>query len=180
MTANGGSGADYTGGLTQRVRDVLRLKHRSYRTEQTYLGWLSRFFSFLEDYRGFHGKREIDADDLRAYLSWLGALRKRWRREPENQALNALLSLYRPVLGLEYRRPGYYPAGQTIPAAAGGIYSAGGGSADWTAADAVPVNGSAIYGGGLRLEECLSLRVKDLDFENAFVTVAAERAIRIV
>ncbi|AFG37474.1 integron integrase [Spirochaeta africana] len=161
---------EYTSGLTQRVREVLRLKHRAYRTEQTYLGWLARFFSFLEAHRGFPGKDQIDVDDLRAWLSWLAA-EKQVAAGTQNQALNALLPLYRSVLGLEIQgldttlraKPTRrLPVVFTRPEIAA-VFSR------------LPLPYrlmvQLIYGGGLRLEECLSLRVKDLDFSNAFLTV---------
>ena len=161
---------EYTSGLTQRVREVLRLKHRAYRTEQTYLGWLSRFFTFLEEHRGFPGKGTIEADDLRAYLSWLAAA-KQVSAGTQNQALNALLPLYRSILGVNIdgldttlrakpvKRLPVVLTRQEI----GALF------------EKLPMPYrlmvQLIYGGGLRLEECLSLRVKDLDFENAFLTV---------
>jgi hypothetical protein len=82
--------------LFDQVRDRLRVKHYSLRTEQTYLQWIKRFILF-------HGKRhprDMGAPEVEAFLSDL-ATHKNVAASTQNQALSALLFLYRQVLGIE-------------------------------------------------------------------------------
>src|SRR5262245_44415993 len=79
--------------LLDRVREIIRIKHYSIRTEQAYLQWIRRYILF-------HGKRhpsELGADHLSAFLSNL-AVHGRVAASTQNQALNAILFLYREVL----------------------------------------------------------------------------------
>lgn len=82
--------------LLDQVRERLRLKHYSYRTEQSYVGWLRRFILF-------HGKRhprELGAPEVTAFLTHL-AVKSNVAAATQNQALAALLFLYKEVLGIE-------------------------------------------------------------------------------
>jgi site-specific recombinase XerD len=79
--------------ILDQMRDAIRLKHYSYRTEQTYLGWAYRFILF-------HDKRhpkEMGAPEIEAFLTYL-AVQKRVAAPTQNQALSALIFLYRHVL----------------------------------------------------------------------------------
>jgi hypothetical protein len=89
-------GATSPGLLLDRVRDRVRLKHYSIRTEQAYCDWIRRFIIF-------HGKRhpsDLGAMDVEAFLTAL-AVRDRVAASTQNQAKRALLFLYREVLGVE-------------------------------------------------------------------------------
>lgn len=82
--------------LLEQVRRCLRLKHYSIRTERTYVDWIKRFILF-------HGKRhpvEMGADEIRRFLSHL-AVDRTVAASTQNQALSALLFLYRDALGVE-------------------------------------------------------------------------------
>jgi integron integrase len=145
--------------LLDQVSDAIRLKHYSYRTEQTYKEWIKRYILF-------HNKRhpsEMGAAEIQAFLSYL-ATQKNIAASTQNQALSAILFLYRHVL----LKPIDIPTdliraekSKTLPTVL-------------THAEALAViqemKGPAqlmaklLYGGGLRLMECLRLRVKDLDF----------------
>ena len=79
--------------LLDQMREVLRLKHLSFRTEKTYIGWVKRFILF-------HDKRhpkDMGAAEIRAFLSYL-ATHEHVAASTQNGALNALLFLYRSVL----------------------------------------------------------------------------------
>jgi hypothetical protein len=79
--------------LLDQVRDAMRLKHYSYRTEQTYLGWIYRFIVF-------HDKRhpkDMGAPEIEAFLTHL-AVHQKVVASTQNQALCALIFLYRHVL----------------------------------------------------------------------------------
>jgi integron integrase len=160
------SAAGHRPRLLEQVRDAIRRRHYSPRTEETYIHWIKRFIYF-------HGKRhprEMAAPEVTGFLNHL-ARDKEVAAATQNQALSALLFLYKEVLGqplpwlddLERaRRPARVPAVLT-KAEAQRLLSHMEGS-HWLMA-------SLLYGAGLRLRECLKLRVKDVDFEYRQITV---------
>jgi integron integrase len=145
--------------LLDQVRHVLRIKHYSIRTERAYLDWIKRFILF-------HGKRhpkDKGSAEIEAFLNAL-AVTKQVSASTQNQALAALLFLYRQVLCQELSdRIAVIRAKQTehLPTV-------------MDQAEALRViahltnpyqlMAQLLYGSGLRLMECLRLRVKDLDF----------------
>lgn len=145
--------------LLDQVRDVIRFKHYSIRTEQSYLGWIKRFILF-------HNKRhprDMGADEVTAFLTDL-AVRGNVTASTQNQALNAILFLYREVLKIDLpwmngiqraKKPSRLPVVFTRSEVKGLLAQLDG--TLWLMA-------SLIYGSGMRLMECVRLRVKDLDF----------------
>jgi integron integrase len=145
--------------LLDRLREVIRAKHYSRRTEKTYRYWV-RYFIF------FHGKRhpeEMGAAEITSFLNWLASERN-VAAATQNQALSALLFLYRCVLERDLpwleglvraKRPVRLPVVLSEPEVRRLL--AGLEGARWLMA-------SLLYGAGLRLQECLLLRVKDVDF----------------
>jgi integron integrase len=141
------------------VRDAIRRRHYSLRTEDTYVHWIKRFIYFS-------GKRhpaELGSAEVTAFLNHL-AREREVAASTQNQALCALLFLYRDVLatrlpwldGLErVRRPARVPTVLTREETQSLLAQMQG--TKWLMA-------SLLYGAGLRLRECLKLRVKDLDF----------------
>lgn len=75
------------------MKDMLRLKHRSYQTEKTYLGWLRSFSKYLN----FTNLKSLDETHLKSFLTHL-AVEKKVSVSTQNQAFNALLFFYRKVL----------------------------------------------------------------------------------
>lgn len=156
--------------LNERMTNALRLRHRSFRTEQSYNAWVRRFGVFL----GHKSPRTIEQSDLQRFLSSL-AVERKVSASTQNQAFNALLFLFRHVLdkkvsGMEAtvrsNRPRKLPVVlsreevRSILEAMNGV--------TWLMA-------SLIYGGGLRIEECLKLRLKDIDFDRGFLTVRSAK-----
>ena len=145
--------------LLTQVRHLLRFKHYSIRTEDAYVQTIKRFILF-------HHKRhplQMGAEEIRQYLSHL-ANQDKVAASTQNQALCALLFLYREVLGIEIgfidgieraKRPLKVPVVLTreesreILSHLSGTYH---------------LMASLLYGAGLRLMECVRLRVKDVDF----------------
>lgn len=144
--------------LLDQVRNKIRLKHYSIRTEQSYLDWIRRFIVF-------HNKRHpnsMGAQEVEQFLTHL-AVQGQVAASTQNQAKSALLFLYREVLNTELpwldnvekaKTPQRLPVVLTkaeVQAVLGhlsGVY--------W-------LMGSLLYGAGLRLMECVRLRVQDLD-----------------
>src|SRR5215510_6971017 len=145
--------------LLDRVRAALRMRHYSRKTEKTYAGWIRRFILF-------HGKRhprELGAAEVTHYLSPL-ATTGQVAASTQNQALSALLFLYRDVLGVDLpwldeivraKRPMRLPVVLTRDEVRVVIRQLYG----------VPrLMAILMYGSGLRVMECARPRVKDLDF----------------
>lgn len=147
--------------LLEQVADLMRIKHYSLRTEESYISWIKRYIFF-------HNKRhpkEMGRTEIEAFLSYL-ATDLKVSASTQNQAFNALLFLYREVLKNELdgsinavraKRPKRLPTVMTkeetmkVLSAISGVHQ---------------LMVKLIYGSGLRLMECVRLRVKDIDFEN--------------
>jgi integron integrase len=146
--------------LFEVAREQLRVRHMSYQTEKCYLQWMRRFIAF---HRRRH-PRELGGPEVQAFLTHL-AVKRGVAPSTQNQALQALLFLYKRVLGIELPwLEEVVRAGQAkhMPvvlsrAEVGAVLECLAGHY-WLIA-------SLLYGSGLRLAECLRLRVKDLDLD---------------
>jgi len=145
--------------LLDQVRETIRLKHYSIRTEEAYVNWIKRYILF-------HNKRhprEMGRPEIEAFLTHL-AVSENVAASTQNQALNALLFLYREVLqqdldlpihAVRAKRPKHLPTVLTreevrrVLAQLSGTHR---------------LMAQLLYGSGLRLMECVRLRVKDVDF----------------
>ena len=152
--------------LIQRLRQVVRQRHYSLRTEKSYAGWGRRFLAFHR----YPEPARLGAVEVRAYLTHL-AMRQRVSASTQNQAFSALLFLFRDVLGRKLEELDDTPRAKS-PVRLPVILARSEVRAilerlrgwPWLAA-------SLMYGGGLRLEECLSLRIKDVDFERRVLVI---------
>lgn len=151
--------------LLDRVREAIRLRHYSPRTEQAYVGWMRRFVLF-------HGKRhpqEMGAREITAFLSHLAG--GRVSASTQNQALSAILFLYEVVLGerlpwmhdiVRAQRPARLPVVLSREEVATLLSQLRG---------PVWLMASLMYGAGLRLLECAELRIKDVHFDRGELTI---------
>lgn len=152
--------------LLDLLRERIRVKHYSIRTETQYVQWVKRFILF-------HGKRhprELGAPEVEKFLTDL-AVAGKVSSSTQNQALSAILFLYRDVLGITLpwldevvraKRPQRLPVVLTrnevraILDRMTGVYA---------------LMGTLLYGTGMRLMECVRLRVKDIDFERKEIVI---------
>jgi len=159
--------------LLDQVRDKIRVKHYSIRTETQYLQWIKRFIFF-------HGKRhprEMGAAEVEAFLSHL-ATEGSVSASTQNQALSALLFLYREVLGIvlpwmdtmvRAKKPQRLPSVLTrsevslVLERMDGTYG---------------LMAKLLYGTGMRLMECCRLRVKDVDFEKREILIREGKGMK--
>ena len=153
--------------LLDQVRARLRVLHYSLRTEAAYVGWIRRYILF-------HGKRhpgEMGKDEAEAFLTSL-AVARNVSAATQNQALSALLFLYREVLGNDLpwlddvtraKKPARLPTVLTRQEAAALL----GGVGDAEMHLVVRL----LYGSGMRLLECLRLRMKDIDLARREIVV---------
>ncbi len=152
--------------LLDRTRALMRMRHYSYETEKRYIYWIRKFI-------GFHNIRnpvEMGAPEVEAFLSHL-AVEKTVSASTQNQALAALLFLYKEVLGvnlpwLEKFTPAKKPSRVPVVLTKEEVKQITGelSGKNWLLAN-------LLYGAGLRLHEALRLRVKDLDFGFRQITV---------
>jgi integron integrase len=152
--------------LLDQMRDILRAKHYALSTEQAYIQWVTRYIVF-------HDKRhpkDMGAPEIEAFLIHL-AVEKNVAASTQNQAYSAILFLYRDVLHQEIpvtiesvraKRPRRLPTvlsqeeTRRLLAQTTGLHR---------------LMAQLLYGSGLRLMECLRLRIKDLDFEKREIIV---------
>ena len=145
--------------LLDQVRNVIRYKHYSIRTEESYIHWIKKFIFFHEK----RHPREMEVEEVSQFLTHL-AVHDKVASSTQNQAFSAILFLYRHVLKKELgmlenvtraKRPPRLPV----------VFNK-----DEVKSILIQLEGSKwlmanlLYGAGLRLRECLSLRVKDIDF----------------
>jgi len=152
--------------LLDQVRDLLRLKHYSIRTEEAYVAWIRQYILF----HNTRHPKDMGTPEIQAFLTHL-AVERKVAASTQNQALSALIFLYRQVLRQELhgsidavraKRP------QRVPTVL-------------TKAEVRQVLGQLsgmhrmlvelLYGSGIRSLECVRLRVKDLDFSRQELTV---------
>jgi integron integrase len=153
-------------GLFEVAREKIRTHHLALRTEQAYLQWMRRYVKF---YGGQH-PRNLGSRELEAFLTHL-AVEGKVASSTQNQALQALLFLYRQVLGVELpwlenvtraSRPRRLPVVLTMTEVRSVLAQLDG--TPWLIA-------SLLYGGGLRLMEAHRLRVKDLVIDRGEIIV---------
>ncbi len=149
-----------------RLRTEIRTRHYSIRTEEAYAGWLARLIGF----RRYPPPDEMGPEDVRSYLEYLATVRK-VSASTQNQALCALVFFFGNVLGRPLNQIGEYVRAKRpvrlptvlsrqevcrLEAGLSGTYA---------------LMAGLLYGSGLRLMECVRLRVKDLDFDHHQIVV---------
>jgi integron integrase len=148
------------------MKKMLRLKHLSFRTEQTYLGWMRRFYLFLNG----RPPNALDSTHVKDFMTHL-AVERRVAASTQNQAFNAILFLFRHVLdkpidnigeAIRAKRKRRFPVVLTKPEINSLFEQMSGLNL---------LMAKTIYGCGLRLRECMNLRIKDIDFSRMAVTV---------
>lgn len=159
--------------LLRRIRDVIRLRHYSSRTEEAYISWVKRFITFHDDrHPEVMGGREV-----RQYLSYL-AIERSVSASTQNQALSAILFMYKHVLERDLGWVSGVTAarrGKKIPVVL---------SKREVRAILFQLSGtqrliaSLLYGTGMRLLECMGLRIKDVDFDRNQIVVRGGKGDR--
>ena len=159
--------------LLDRVRSDLRVKHYSIRTEKAYIDWIRRFILF-------HRKRhpnEMGEQEITAFLTHL-AVDRNVAASTQNQAFCALLFLYQQVL---QRNPDFIDDVARVkrPAKIPVVFTR---EEAWAILNQLVgeyrLMGELLYGSGLRLMECVRLRVKDIDLGYGQITVRDGKGLR--
>ena len=153
------------------VRDALRTKHYAYRTEKTYMHWIRQYVRFIAPTH----PREAGVDGVRRFLTHL-AVNRQVSAATQSQALAALLFVYK-LYGVEIgnidivraKKSTWLPTVLTHEEAMRLLEQLNG---------QYRIMGQLMYGGGLRLMECLRLRVKDVDFDMQTITLRDTKSNR--
>ncbi len=153
-----------------RMVDVMRLKHRSYRTEKSYLSWMRQFYRFVAG----QTPETLDEGHVIDFLTYL-AVERKVAKSTQNQAFCALLFFYRYVIEKdigELSRAVRSKKKQRLPVVLSQeevqhLLNLMEGTTGLMA--------RLIYGGGLRCNECLRLRIKDLDFDRGCIVVRSAK-----
>jgi len=154
------------------IREKIRIKHYSYKTEKAYVEWAERFIRF----HGIRHPAKMGRAEVESFLTHL-AIEKQVSSSTQNQALHALLFMYEHVIGvkLDHVEPMRAKKSTHIPAVLsqdevkmilgrlGGVYY---------------IIGRLLYGSGMRLMECMRLRVKDVNFDMQTITVRDTKSDR--
>jgi integron integrase len=152
--------------LLARLHEAIRVRHLSHRTEEAYRHWIRRYLFFHH----LRHPSEMGETEINAFLTHL-AVQEKVSASTQNQALSALLFLYRHVMGREVgelgeviraRKPKRLPIVMTREEVKAVLANLSGDR--WLMA-------SLLYGAGLRLMECLRLRVQDIDFSRNEILV---------
>lgn len=159
--------------LLELVRDRVRLKHFSIRTERAYIGWIERF---MLAFTGRH-PRDLGVVEVEQFLTVL-ATRYQVAASTQSQALSALLFLYREVLGVDLpwlenvtraKVPQRLPVVLDRTEIRDLLHQLDG--REWLMA-------SLLYGTGMRLMECIRLRIKDVDFARCEIIIRNGKGAR--
>jgi integron integrase len=152
--------------LLEQVRNVIRMKHYSLRTEKSYLSWIKRFILFHQKTH----PRQLAEKDVAEFLTYL-AVERKVAASTQNQALSALLFLYKEVLNqpleskisaVRAKRPRRIPTVLSRSEVHEVL--------NWLQGTPLLIV-QLLYGSGLRISECTRLRVKDIDFDQSQILV---------
>lgn len=160
--------------LLDDARNVMRTQRLSLSTERTYLAWIEQFIRFHRTPAGWRHPRDMGAPEVEAFLTYL-AVKRRVSASTQNQALSAILYLYRNVLKIELGSLDAVRAHRSrhIPV----VLSRDEVAQLLTAIDALDTRepygllARLMYGAGLRLMEACRIRVKDVDFQRNQITI---------
>lgn len=153
-------------GLLQRAQSIMVLRGFSLRTCAAYRGWIVRFIRF----HSHRHPRELAEADVFRFLAYLREERG-VATATETQALSALLFLYREVLGQPLRVAGRIPRARRVERLPTVLSAAEVGAVIRELRGTRQLIALVLYGSGLRLMECLTLRVKDLDLDRCEVVI---------
>ena len=156
------------GDVLRQARELIRLRHYSYRTEGTYLSWIERYIRY-----GQNQKTTLrSGDTLKAYLTFL-AVKRKVSKATQSQAFNALLFLFRDVLKIDVTDMGKVVRAKRAPKIpvvltdeeVRRLFSA--------VSKSSLLMLQIIYGGGLRISELTRLRIQDIDFHHHLICIRA-------
>ena len=152
--------------LFEQIKNVIRLKQYSYRTEKIYTDWIKRFIIFHNNKH----PRDMDNKEIIEFITYL-VVKRNVSSSTQNQALQAILFLYNQVLEIKIDNLGSI-SGAKKPRRIPNVLSKNEVSQVLSHLSGIHLLiTKMMYGSGLRLSECLCLRIKDIDFEQNYIVV---------
>lgn len=152
--------------LLDQVRNVMRVKHYSIRTEKSYISWIKQYIH----YHGLRHPEKLGVEHIESFLGYL-AVKRHVSASTQNQALNALVFLYKQVLNIKLEAFEHIvraKRSERVPV----VFSRDEVRLVISRLDGVlKLMAQLLYGSGLRLMECVRLRVKDIDFNYHHIIV---------
>ena len=153
--------------LLDQYREALRNRHYSYRTEETYIGWVRQYILYHKK----RHPREMGVAEINDFITYL-VNQKRVAASTQNQAISAILFLYRNVLEIQLDEKALLSIRPTRPKRIPTVLSREEAKKVIASMDGIyKLMAQLMYGSGLRLMEVLRLRIKDLDFANRQIIV---------
>jgi integron integrase len=153
--------------LLDQFSEALRNRHYSLRTERTYLTWVRKYILY---HRKRH-PRDMGVPEINAFITYL-VNQKTVAASTQNQAISAILFLYRSVLNIDLDETALVPIRPTRPKRVPTVLSRDEAKRVIARMDGIyKIMAQLMYGSGLRLMEVMRLRVKDLDFANHQIIV---------
>jgi integron integrase len=161
--------------LLDQYRQTLRNRHYSLRTESTYISWVRQYIKYhnpdLGRGRVARHPREMGVPEINEFISFIVS-HKNISASTQNQAISAILFLYRSVLNIQLDEAALIPIRPTRPKRVPTVLSREEAKKVIAKMDGIyKLMTQIMYGSGLRLMEVLRLRVKDLDFANRQIIV---------
>lgn len=150
--------------VLQKLRDSMRLRHYSYRTEEAYLTWARRFFVYLKSVSGVGASATYSGGQVRDFLTHL-AVKKNVSASTQNQAFNALLFLFREILGTPLENMAATVRAKRKPHLPVVLSQEEMKRILGAAVENARLPLQLLYGCGLRLMELARLRMQDVDFD---------------
>ena len=153
--------------LLDQYSDALRTRHYSLRTEQTYISWVRQYILYHKK----RHPRDMGVAEINEFITYL-ANQKTVAASTQNQAISAILFLYRYVLNIQLDEKALVPIRPTRPRRVPTVLSPEEAKSVIAKMDGIyKIMAQLMYGSGLRLMEVMRLRVKDLDFANRQIIV---------
>lgn len=161
--------------IITKMREAIRVKHYSYRTERSYTDWVKRFYDYVFSVKKKDvGSQGVDSADVKDFLSYL-AVSSRVSSSTQNQAFNALLFLFRDVLKIELNELGKTVRAKRGPKLPVVLSVEEVGKLFANAEGKYLLILQLLYGAGLRLMELARLRVNDIDFDSNLIFVRGSK-----
>src|SRR6266540_6048179 len=153
--------------LLDQYSEFLRNRHYSLRTEKTYIGWVRQYILYHKK----RHPREMGVAEINDFITYL-VNQKTVAASTQNQAISAILFLYRNVLNIQLDETALIPIRPTKPKRVPTVLSRDEAKKVIANMDGIyKLMTQLLYGSGLRLMEVMNLRVKDLDFANRQIIV---------
>ena len=156
------------GEVLNKTKELIRLRHYSYRTEGAYLDWINRYIRYGRE----HKAHLRSPGTLKAYLTYL-ALERKVSKSTQSQAFNALLFLFREVLGIDVSKMGKVVRAKRGPKLPVVLTEDEVRRLFENTANTSSLMLKIVYGGGLRVSELTRLRVQDIDFQQNLLHIRA-------